>query len=130
MFRKIAIALVAASVFGAPALAQQTTTTPNDTKLSPSTSTPTGAPPETTEKTVTKSTKHHVVARHHRHAKMAKAGKSHASKMAKYGKYGKSGAKYGKYTHHTSRGGIKNAYGKAGSSKPATKPSGARPGLD
>jgi Ni/Co efflux regulator RcnB len=130
MFRKIAIALVAASVLGAPVLAQQTTTTPSDNKLSPSTSTPNATAPETSEKTVTKSTKHRVVARHHRHAKVAKYGKSRGSKMAKYGKSGKSGAKYGKYTHHTSRASGKHAYGKAMSSKPATKPSGARPGLD
>jgi len=115
MFRKIAIAFVAASVLGAPVLAQQTTT-PSESKLSPSTSTTTGTAPETTEKTVTKSTKHRVVSRHHRHAKVAKYGKSHGSKMAK--------GKSGKYAHHMGRG---SAYGKA---KRATKRSGARPGID
>ncbi len=133
MFRKIAIALVAASALGAPVLAQQTTTTPNESKLSPSTSAPTATTPETTEKTVTKGTKH-AVARHHRNAKMAKYGKAHGSKMAKYGKAhgskmakygrsGKSGAKYGKYTRHM---GHPSTYGKAMSSKPGK----ARPGLD
>ena len=82
---------------------------------------------ETTEKTVTKTNKHRVVARHHRHAKTAKYGKAHGSKMAKYGK---SGAKYGKYTRHTGRAANKHAYGKAMSAKPTTKPSGARPGID
>jgi hypothetical protein len=126
MFRKVAIALVAASVLGAPVLAQQTTTTPNDSKAPPSTSAPGATTPETSEKTVTKTTKHRVVTRHHRHAKMAKSGKSHMSRMAKHGK---PGAKYGKYTRHMSRGSTNHAYGKAGS-KPATKPGAARHGLD
>ncbi len=133
MFRKIAIALVAASVLGAPVLAQQTTTTPGENKLSPSTSAPTATVPETTEKTVTKPTKHRMVSRHHRHGKMAKYGKYRGPKMAKYAKHG---PKYGKYTRHMGRAAMpsKRAYGavsgKAIPAKPAARPTKAKPGLD
>lgn len=119
MFRKIAIALVAASVLSAPVLAQQTTT-PSDNKLSPSTgNTSSVTVPESTEKTVTKPTKHRTVSRHHRHAKMAK--------------YGKHGAKYGKYTRHMGRAAMpsKRTYGavsgKAISSKPGARSIKAKP---
>jgi hypothetical protein len=83
MFRKIAIALVAASVLTAPVLAQGTT--PGDSKVSPTTPAPTASTPETSEKAVTKVTKHRVVARHHRRGtKMAKYAKSHGTKMVKH----------------------------------------------
>ena len=96
MFRKIAIALVAASVLTAPVLAQGTT--PGDSKVSPATPAPTASTPEKSEKAVTKVTKHRVVARHHRHGtKMAKYTKSHGTKMAKYTKsHGTKMVKYAK----------------------------------
>jgi hypothetical protein len=120
MFRKIAIALVAASVLSAPVLAQQTTT-PSENKLSPSTGTsPTATVPESTEKTVTKPTKHRMVSRHHRHAKMAK--------------YGKHWPKYGKYSRHMGRAAMpsKHAYGAVSGkaiSRPAARSIKARPSL-
>src|SRR5258708_8082763 len=64
MFRKIAIALVAASVLTAPVLAQGTT--PGDSKVSPTTPAPTASTTEKSEKAVTKATKHRGVARHPR----------------------------------------------------------------
>ncbi len=87
MFRKIAIALVAASVITAPALAQST----SDSKLSPSVPAASDTDSVKSEKTITK---HHVV-RHHRHG----------TKMAKYGKYGKARGKYAKYARHMRHGG-------------------------
>jgi hypothetical protein len=107
MFRKIAIALVAASVLTAPVLAQGTT--PGDSKVSPTTPAPTASTPEKSEKAVTKVTKHRVVARHHRHGtKMAKYAKSHGTKMVKYAKGARASAK-------------------PISSKPGTKPSSSKP---
>ena len=96
MFRKIAIALVAASVLTAPVLAQGTT--PGDSKVSPTTPAPTASTPEKSEKAVTKVTKHRVVARHHRHGtKMAKYTKSHGTKMVKHTRsHGTKMAKYAK----------------------------------
>ena len=92
MFRKIAIALVAASVLTAPVLAQGTT--PGDSKVSPTTPAPTASTPEKSEKAVTKVTKHRVVARHHRHGtKMAKYTKSNGTKMVKYAKGARASAK-------------------------------------
>ena len=92
MFRKIAIALVAASVLSAPTLAQSIA--PGDSKVSPTTSAPTASTPEKSEKAVTKVTKHRVVARHHRHGtKMAKYTKSHGTKMVKYAKGARASAK-------------------------------------
>lgn len=89
MFRKIAIALVAASVFTAPVLAQST----SDSKLSPSLPAASDSDGVKSEKSFTK---HHVVVRHHRHG----------AKMAKYAKHGKyARPKYGKYTHHMRHGG-------------------------
>ncbi len=137
MFRKIAIALVAASVLTAPVLAQQTNPS-GETKLSPTTPAPTVSSTEKTDKAITKVTKHRVVARHHRHgAKMAKSAKSHGAKMVKYAK---PGTKYGKYTRHIGRTKTapKHAYGaisaKSISPKALTKPSSskpaARPSLD
>jgi len=117
MFRKIAIALVAASVLGAPVLAQQTTPG-GESKLSPSTSAPTATVPETSEKTVTKTTKHRMVSRHHHHAKMAK--------------YAKHGPKYGKYTRHMGHAAMpsKRTFGKAISAKPAARSIKAKPSID
>jgi hypothetical protein len=118
MFRKIAIALVAASVFTAPVLAQ--TTTPSD-----STSAPTTSVAPKTEKSITKVTKHRVVGRHHRHgAKMAKYSKSHG-KMAKF-------AKYEKYTHPMKHGKTAKFTGARASvksipSKALTKPRSSKP---
>jgi len=87
MFRKIAIALVAASVITAPVLAQ-------DTTVSPTRPAPTASTPEKSGKAVTKVTKHRVVARHHRHGtKMAKYTKSHGTKMVKYAKGARASAK-------------------------------------
>jgi hypothetical protein len=119
MFRKIAIALVAASVLSAPVLAQQTTT-PSENKLSPSTSAPTATAPEATEKSVTKPTKHRMVSRHHHHGKMAK--------------YGKHGPKYGKYTRHMGRAAMpsKRAYGAVSGkaiSRPAARSFKAKPSV-
>jgi len=118
MFRKIAIALVAASALTVPVLAQQTNPS-GDTKLSPTTPPPAVSSTEKSDKlTTTKpTTKHHMVSRHHHHgAKMAKSAKYHGSKMAKYGKSGR----------HIGRT-PKHAYGAASkkpiSSKPAVKPS-------
>jgi hypothetical protein len=127
MFRKIAIALVAASVLTAPVLAQSTT--PSDSKVPPTTPAPTASTAPKAEKAITK---HRMVVRHHRHgAKAAKYAKS--TKMVKHAK---SGAKYGKYTRHMGRARTapKHVYGKAISAKPAGKPSSAKPaakpGLD
>jgi hypothetical protein len=129
MFRKIAIALVAASALTVPVLAQQTSPS-GESKLSPSTSPPTVTSSEKTGKlTTTPTAKHRMGARHHRGGKMAKLTKSHA-KMGKYAKYGK--AKYGKYTHPMKHGKATvtgaRAQAKAISAKPATKPSLAKPG--
>jgi len=117
MFRKIAIALVAASALTVPVLAQQTNP-PGDTKLSPTAPPPAVSSTEKSDKlTATKpTTKHHMVSRHHHHAKMGKSAKYHGSKVAKYGKSNR----------HIGRA-PKHAYGAASkkpiSSKPAVKPS-------
>jgi hypothetical protein len=85
MFRKMAIALVAASVFTAPVLAQNDTLTGGSgTKSSQVTSPPAGESAEkaekpekaeksteAVEKSVKKVTRHHRVARHHRHGTKA-----------------------------------------------------------
>src|SRR5215467_13845346 len=63
MFRKVAIALVAASVLTAPVLAQGVA--PSAGKVSQPTPVP--APTAKTVKADTAATKHHMVARHHRH---------------------------------------------------------------
>jgi hypothetical protein len=125
MFRKIAMALVAASVLTVPVLAQ--TNAPGDGKASPLTSAPTVSSTEKADKAITKVTKHRIVARHHRHgAKMAKSTKYHGPKMVKYAK---SGTKYGKFTRHIGRGRTvpKHAFG-AASTKPISKPA-AKPSL-
>jgi hypothetical protein len=106
MFRKIAIALVAASALTVPVLAQTSTST--ETKLSPSTSAPSITSTEKTDQLTTKPTKHRMGARRHHHGgKMAKVTKSHGPKMAKYAKYGKAKygkAKYGKYVRPMKHG--------------------------
>jgi hypothetical protein len=106
MFRKIAIALVAAGALTVPALAQQTSPS-GESKLSPSTSAPTVSSTEKTDKLTTTPSKHRMSARHHHHgAKMAKYTKSHP-KMGKYARYGKAKygkAKYGKYTRPMKHG--------------------------
>jgi hypothetical protein len=110
MFRKIAIALVAASVLSAPVLAQ-------GSQVSPTTPAPTASTPEKSEKAVTKVTKHRVVARHHRHgSKMAKYTKSHGTKMVKH--HGTKMVKYAKGAR---------ASAKSISSKRGTKPSSSKP---
>jgi hypothetical protein len=116
MFRKIAMALVAASVLAAPALAQNNA--PGETKAAPT------APAPTTENVVKPSkaiTKHHVVVRHHRHG----------TKVVKFTKSGKHvHHKYGKYTRHISHGGItaKQLTGARGSAKPVpSKPVPSKP---
>jgi hypothetical protein len=113
MFRKIAIALVAASALAAPVLAQQTNPS-GETKLSPSTPPPTRSSPQKGHKlTTTKSTtKHHMVSRHHHHgAKTAKSAKYQGAK--KYGKYGKSTRHYRTPKH---------AYGAASAKAPSSTP--------
>ena len=132
MFRRIAIALVAASALTIPVLAQQTSPS-GETKLSPSTSAPTITSTEKTDKLTTKPAKHRMSARHHHHGtKMAKYTKSHGPKMAKYAKYGK--AKYGKYTRPMKHGKSAATFMSTarGSAKPisskATKPSLSKPG--
>ncbi len=132
MFRKIAIALVAASVLSAPVLAQGTTL--GDSKISPTTPAPTTSTVPKTEKAITKVTKHRIVG-HHRHGtKMAKSTKYHGTKMVKY-------AKYGKFAHPMKHGRTtaKQMFGARASakpifSKPTAKPSSskpaARPSLD
>jgi len=130
MFRKIAIALVAASVFTAPVLAQ-VSTTPSEGKTSQTTPAPNVSSAEKTDKAVTSAPKHRTAVRHHRHGgKMAKYTKSHGTKMAKSAK---AGSKYGKYARHMSRTRTapKHAYGatsmKSISPKAAGKPSSTKP---
>jgi hypothetical protein len=83
MFRKMAIAFVAASVFTAPVLAQNPPLSGGGTTSTPSSDTMEKTKPEKTEKSaesVEKSkktvTKHHRTARHHRGAKAAKYSKT------------------------------------------------------
>jgi len=112
MFRKIAIALVAASALTAPVLAQ----TPGESKLSPSATAPTSGTAEKTDKLTTKPiTKHHIVVRHHRHG----------TKMVKV-------AKYGKFTRHMKHGKItaKQISGARASVKSLPSKPAAKPGLD
>jgi hypothetical protein len=113
MFRKMAIALVAASVFTAPVLAQNDTLSggSSSSKGSQVTSPPAGESaekaekPEKAEKTAESTKKvgktvmrHHRVARHGRHGtKAAKFAKSHATAI--YGQHGRTA----KYTRSESR---------------------------
>jgi hypothetical protein len=146
---KMAIALVAASVFIiAPALAQNTTLSGGSSKNPPTTSAPSGdADKEKTEKTekteklekTEKSTenaepsgktttRHHHVARHHRHEpKTAKKVSKSRTSMAMYRKrHGTRTTKevrsYAKYESHHAPHGHTRAYGR-GSKR-------AKPGVD
>jgi hypothetical protein len=93
MFRKIAVALVAASVFTAPVLAQSNSLSGGSTTTNPSNEMEKAGKPEKTEKsaestektsktekaekTEKKVTRHHHATRHHRHgSKAAKFGKA------------------------------------------------------
>jgi hypothetical protein len=106
MFRKIAIALITASVFTAPVLAQ---TTPSDSKVSPSA--PTAGETVKSEKSITK---HRKVVRHHRHG----------AKTAKY-------AKYGKYARHMKHGSeSKQISGARASAKPISSKPKTKSGID
>jgi hypothetical protein len=118
MFRKIAIALVAASVFTAPVLAQSTlqggsTSTPSSEATKPEKAEKSTETPEKAEKTVKPATKRHHAARHHHHGKAAKMTKSTAMvtkhvktpKFAKAGKVTKSPKRvYGRASKHTPSG--------------------------
>ena len=85
MFRKIAIALVAASVLTAPVLAQNTA--PGTGNISPTA--PAAAATVNAVKADKAITKHRMVVRHHRHHQDVK--------MVKH-------ANHGKYVHHMKRG--------------------------
>jgi|SRR5262245_2698009 len=88
MFRKVAIALVAASVLTAPVLAQGVA--PGAGKVSQPTPAP--APVAKTVKADKAVTEHRTVIRHHRHdAKMVKHAKH--GKYAQHMKHGKAAAK-------------------------------------
>ena len=114
MFRKLAIALVAASVLGAPVMAQNSTLSggqPSQTKPageSPEKAekTPEGKTAETGETSEKSVTKHHRVARHHHHG----------MKTARYGKHHGPSAKYAKSeSRHMGHGRTtgRHAYGAA-----------------
>jgi len=97
MFRKVAIALVAASVFTAPVLAQETgKAPPATTAVAPATKDVKG------DKTPAK---HHMGVRHHRHS----------AKAVKH-------VEHGKYAHHTKRAKVHQAVEKAPGKPVATKP--------
>lgn len=139
MFRKMAIALVAASVFTAPVLAQNNPLAGGGTTSTPSTDTTEKAKqPEKTEKSAEATTKsqkaakaatrhHRTAARHHRHGtKAAKYGKGHTA-TAMSGKHdgAKTAKVEGRRTGH-GRTLPKHAYGKASKhtpSKTMTQPS-------
>jgi hypothetical protein len=118
MFRKMAIALVAASVFTAPVLAQDNTLSGG--KNQPATSTPSGTIDKTEKSTESvekggKSMKHHRTARHHR-TKAAKYGKAHGTTAGKL-----HGAKAEKLAHRTGHGRMmKHEFGKASKHTPST----------
>ena len=150
MFRKMAIALVAASVFTAPVLAQNDTLSGgSSTKGSQVTSPPAGESAEKAEKpekaeksteaiekSVKKVTRHHRVARHHRRGtKTAKYVKSRTATV--YAKHG--GARTAKYAKHEmvnsekryvgrGRTSPKRAYGRV--SKQMRSKTMTKPGLD
>jgi hypothetical protein len=129
MFRNIAIALVAASVLGAPAMAQSNNTLsgggPSSQSKPPTESTEKAdktpeKSAETAESTEKSATKHHKVARHHhRHGtKAAKLGKSRTS-MAKYeGRHVGHGRNLGRHAYGASsklsrKGTSMHSYGRA-----------------
>lgn len=97
MFRKVAIALVAATVLTAPVLAQNVA--PATGKASQTTTTP--APTVKADKAITK---HRTVDRHH-----------HSVKMVKH-------VKHGKYAHHMKRAKVHQAVVKTPAKPVATKP--------
>lgn len=121
MFRKMAIALVAASVFTAPVLAQDNTLSGG--KNQPTTSTPSGSIDKTekTEKSTEsvekgKPMKHHRTARHHHKTKAAKYGKAHGTTVGKL-----HGTKAEKLAHRTGHGRtMKHEFGKASKHTPST----------
>jgi hypothetical protein len=135
MFRKMAIALVAASVFTAPVLAQNpplsggsTTSPSNETTEKATKPEKTEKPGETTEKVEKKVTRHYRTVHHHRHGtKVAKAGKPRtrtamsarhpSAKAAKYAKHPRAKtAKYAKVEGRRvghGRTPPKHVYGKA-----------------
>jgi hypothetical protein len=85
MFRKMAIALVAASVFTAPVLAQTPPLSGGGTTSTPSSEAVDKTKPEKSAETTEKAgkTKHHRMARHHKHGtKAAKYGKAHTTAMS------------------------------------------------
>jgi hypothetical protein len=122
MFRKMAIALVAASVFTAPVLAQNPPLSGGTTSPSSETTEKANKPEKTeksvesTEKSVKTVIKHHRIARHHRPGtKAAKYGKARTTAMS--GKHPSKSAKYAKIeSRRTGHGRIssKHVYGKAG----------------
>jgi hypothetical protein len=109
MFRKVAIALLAASVLTAPALAEIAA----PAKAPQST---TGAAPANgavkTVKADKAATKRHVVARHHRHG----------TKMAMH-----KHVKHVKVAHHGKRGKVAGAGKTAGAKHAAAKPAATKP---
>ena len=111
MFRKVAIALVAASVLTAPVLAQGVA--PGAGKVSQPTPAP--APTAKTVKADKAATKHHMVARHHRHG----------TKMVKH-------AKQGKYAHHmkSSKTAAKQVSGKPVAAKHVSTKPAAKAGVN
>jgi hypothetical protein len=128
MLRKMAIALVAASVFTAPVLAQNNPLSGGTAnKNQPSTSTPSSDSADKTEKTeksaeavekTGKAGKHHHAARHHK-AKAAKLGKA-GTTMGKL--HGAKTGKFAKTEHHAGHGRIvtKHVFGKATKHMPST----------
>jgi hypothetical protein len=123
MFRKMAIALVAASVFTAPVLAQNPPLSGGSTSSPSGETTEKANKPETTEKSaestekVEKKVIHHRIARHHHHGtKAAKVGKARTP-TAMYGKHPSAKtAKYAKMESRRIRHGrtpSKHVYGKA-----------------
>jgi hypothetical protein len=103
MFRKVAIALVAATALAAPVLAQDVA--PATGKASQTTTAP--APAVKADKAITK---HHVVARHHHHG----------VKMVKH-------VKHGKYAHHMKGAKVHQAVVKTPAKPVATKPVATKP---
>jgi hypothetical protein len=119
MFRKMAIALVAASVFTAPVLAQNpplsggTTSPSGETTEKAKQPEKTEKAAESTEKVEKKVMQHHRIARHHRHGtKAAKVGKHPSAKTAKYAKIEVRRTKHGRTTS-------KHVYGKASKRMPS-----------
>jgi hypothetical protein len=100
MFRKIAVALVAASVFAAPVLAQTKDNLSGGTATNPSNETEKANKPEKTEKSAESTEKTEKTVTHHHHA-----ARHHRSKAAKAGKARTATAMYGKTLSHKTPGG-------------------------